>query len=349
MPPWLPILFFLTSRTPAPLSVKVQEPGADRPVAKGLMLELGPEVVFVEQISNAAVRVIVAADGRSLVVSDAAGQPLVSREVRTPGPAATRVFVAIAAQTVRRYRAARAGPSPSPPPVVPPAPPVVTASTAHALRPSTPSPPSVSVASLPPARTATAAPSSPPTLRRWRFETSLDARLWPDPATARVGVSLAVARRLGRVHIGARARAAYGPAVTTAQLQGRFAAVHGLAEVSLDLRAASGELDVSLGAGLGVLAGSVAARAPTFADPGTPRSVQLLEPVLWPRLAFATALGDDVSVFAEASLKVALSTHDIELPQEFAATTEAPLRTSRLQPGLSFGVRWVSDMGREKD
>ena len=38
--------------------------------------------------------------------------------------------------------------------------------------------------------------------------------------------------------------------------------------------------------------------------------------------------------------QVALLTHNILLPARFAATTEDPLTTPRVQPGLSLGVIW---------
>lgn len=369
---WLATL--LAAASPSPTLVHVLESGAGRPVTRGLTLELAREATFVETATRAAVRVRVSADGRALTVQDAEGQPLVSRQVRAPGPAATRIFVALSAQAVRRHRAAAAeSPAPRDPPPAPSepvapdpiaadpppaeaeppasearrAPPEADPPEAEApppappptsLAPGSPAPPPTAEdAPLPQSRTSTAA---------WRLEALAAGRLWTDPVTPRWGLDVAVARALGPVHVGVRAHGAYGPALESEELSGQLAAVHALAELSVDLGGRSLGLTAGLGAGLGLLVGSARARTPTFADPGTRRALRLWEPVLWPRLAFTTSLTEDLSLVAAVGLKVALQVHTVNLPGTFAST-EDPLVTPRLQPGLSFGLRF--EPGIQKD
>ena len=103
-----------------------------------------------------------------------------------------------------------------------------------------------------------------------------------------------------------------------------------------------------LGAGAGLLLGSAKARAPTFADPGTPTPLRLVEPLLRPAIGVEWALADGWALSASAFVRVALLTHVVNLPATFAEVTEAPLVTDRAQPGLAIGLRWAPFAGPKK-
>lgn len=169
------------------------------------------------------------------------------------------------------------------------------------------------------------------------------ARLWTTPAAARLGGALASHYHLGRWRFGARIVGAGGPTLRTADIEADLGALDAYGE--LGVRAATvGPVDLvaRLGAGVGLLFGSAKAREPTFADPGTPSRLTLAEPLVCPALAFEWAASPRWTLSGAAFARVSLRTHAVDLPDTFAAQTEAPLRTARVQPGLALGLRWTA-------
>ncbi len=340
----LQILCLSAAAQPGPPVTRVylaelsEAPGLEQ----GLRLELREDAEFVRSATRAQVLVEVKDQGRQLAVRDAQARPLVDRRVAQPGPAATRVFVALVAQAVRSYE-----PSAVLTRTATTTAPLATTSsrTSSAAVTIDPGASATPIAELP--NTPDALPASADLVQSatvasvpWSFAVELSTQAWTRPWAPRLGGTMRSGLQLGVWAMSFNLGVHGGPDLKTEHIEARLGALSldigghrdvlglGFARVSADLRA-----------GLSLIWGRSQAAQPPYADSPLPSSMRLWQPYVQPGLTVHHALSDRWTVYLGLSLRIALADHSLRLPSTFTDQPQTPIHTGWIRPGLAVGLR----------